>query len=247
MKTIQTPEGEIRLLEPPVELLRAIRAYLPYGMVRLKPPAGQAEFGIVMQCGDFEVMAIKQQSVDLDPESGELQFRSNHVLIAAALKSYLQNGFKGLLMPVPYRREKPGGRIEAGFAYFGSPSPTQGPLLEPQQRGFWADHFSEEFHSMIRRFIHALVEGAAATRLPIQEVIIGLDVRKRMQLDAIILSFMVLGNNLICLRATIDEREWTWSILRSAGITELYHLPSVSMAIRADELEKAKSDSQQGD
>lgn len=69
-------------------------------------------------------------------------------------------------------------------------------LLEPP--------VGQEFGIMIRRFIRALFEGAAATRLPIQEVIIGMDVRKRMQLGTIILSFMVPRNNLICLRATID-------------------------------------------
>ena len=68
MKLVNTPQGEVRLLPPPVELLRAIRAFMPFGAVRYVPPQQGADFGLIMQCGEQELFAVKQQPMDCDKE-----------------------------------------------------------------------------------------------------------------------------------------------------------------------------------
>ena len=72
LKIIQTPSGQIRVLEPTRDVLVPLRAILPFGFVGLVPPQEGARFGIVMQCGEEEAYAVKQQCVDLDEETGDL-------------------------------------------------------------------------------------------------------------------------------------------------------------------------------
>ena len=119
MKTISTPQGEVVLNDPPVELLRAIRSFLPFGAIRYLPPQEGADFGIVMQCGDREVFGVKQQPVDCDEKQAQITFEANSILIAHSLAAYLKHGFSGLFMPCAYMRTKEGGRFESGIAYFG--------------------------------------------------------------------------------------------------------------------------------
>ena len=193
-----------------------------------------------MKCAEEEVLAVKQQCVELpDEENGELQFRCNHVLIAGALKRYLANGFRGLLMPVAYRRNKSGGRVEAGIAYFGQASPT-GKEAGLEHVPPWDDHFGRGFWGMINRFIQALAETSAATRIPLQSPIIGMDIRKRLQLETIILGFLVRGPHIVYLGTRLDSDELLWKTVRESGITEIYHLPSVSFEIDPDDLHLAK-------
>jgi hypothetical protein len=43
MNTVNTPQGEVQLLPPPVELLRAIRSFLPFGAFRYETPQNGAK------------------------------------------------------------------------------------------------------------------------------------------------------------------------------------------------------------
>lgn len=116
MKTIKTPKGDVQLLAPPVELLRTIRAFLPYGFVGYggEQPKG-AHFGLVMQCDDQEVFWVKQQPVPCDEEQGFLRFQANSILIALSLAEYLRHGFDGLFMPCAYIRKRTVGRPNPGL------------------------------------------------------------------------------------------------------------------------------------
>ena len=243
LKIIQTPSGQIRVLEPTRDVLAPLRAILPFGFVGLVPPQEGAHFGIVMQCGKEEAYAIKQQCVDLDEETGDLQFKCNYMVIAGALKHYLDNGFGGLLMPVAYRRTKEGNRIEAGIAYFGRSTPTGPEAVAFPHQAPYDDHFGRGFRGMIGCFIKALVGSNAATGFRLQSVIIGMDIRKRLQLGSIILGFLVHGPHVVYLRTRLDETDPVWEILSRSGITEVYHLPSGPFAINADQLKIAKPES----
>lgn len=71
--------------------------------------------------------------------------------------------------------------------------------------------------------------------------IIGLEVRTRTQIGTLLFGFLVLGSHIVCLKSQIVEADPVWAALRSTGITEVYHLPSVPLFIREDELPTAKS------
>lgn len=243
IRVIRTPKGSIRVLEPPSDVLVSLRASLRFGFVGIRPPQQGADFGIVMQCGDEEAYAIKQQCVDLDEEAGVLQFKCNYMVIAGALKSYLGNGFGGLLMPVAYQRPKEGGRIEAGIAYFGRALPTGREAVDFQHQKPYDDYFGHGFRGMIGRFIEALAQSSSTTGFPLQSPIIGMDIRKRLQLGSIILGFLVHGPHLFCLRTRLDETDLAWEILSGSGVTEFYHLPSTPFAIDPDKLKIAKPES----
>ena len=96
---------------------------------------------------------------------------------------------------------------------------------------------------MIGRFIEALAKSGSTTGLPLRSPIIGMDIRKRLQLGSIILGFLVHGPHLVHLRTRLDETDPAWEILSSSGVTELYHLPSTPFAIDANKLSIAKPES----
>jgi hypothetical protein len=49
VKTIQTELGKVKLLPPTLEIVKAIRFFLPFGAVGYSPPQQGAAFGLVMQ------------------------------------------------------------------------------------------------------------------------------------------------------------------------------------------------------
>lgn len=123
MKTLHTPQGDVNLLPPPIELLRTIRSFLPFGGVHYNPPLQGADFGLVMQCGEREIYGVKQQPVECDEKQSRLAYQANTILIAHSLADYLKNGFSGLFMPCGYIRPKAEGLFESGITYFAFPSP----------------------------------------------------------------------------------------------------------------------------
>ena len=64
MKTIPTRFGEVTVLDPPAELLQAIRSFLPFGLIRNDPPEHGADYGLVMECGKQQMLAVRQQPED---------------------------------------------------------------------------------------------------------------------------------------------------------------------------------------
>src|SRR5258708_24796152 len=99
---VSTEFGDIALVQPPIELLQAVRRFMPFGAARYVPSREGADYGIVMQCGDREVMALTQQSPELADRYGVVAYQTNSILIAHALAGYVKRGFSGLLMPSAY-------------------------------------------------------------------------------------------------------------------------------------------------
>jgi hypothetical protein len=52
---------------------------------------------------------------------------------------------------------------------------------------------------------------------------------------------MVIGNNIICLKTKVSERDPVWTILRATGVTEVYHVPSIPAGISEADLAVAKA------
>lgn len=219
MLTIKTPNGDVQSLPPPIELLRAIRSFLPYGFVGYggERPS-DAHFGIVMECGDDEISFVKQQPVPCDEDQGFLRFQANSILIALSLAEYLHGGFEGLFMPCPYIRKKEAGKVESRIAYFGTPS-SHGPEIEKSQFGSgYDDSLGPGFTTMMISFINALKKSSEGSGIPTYPVI-GLDIRSRTHLESLGFGFMIVGPHLVCLKITVAEQDPIWSALRSMGIS----------------------------
>jgi hypothetical protein len=122
-REIPTPHGALSLILIAPDLLKAARSLLTFGVIQFSKRTDEADYGIVMKCGDQELHLVKWQPPDCDAKVGTLLFRLHRVMIAHALPSFQREGFSGLLLPVPYLRTKPGERTESGVAYFVAPIP----------------------------------------------------------------------------------------------------------------------------
>ncbi len=238
MNTVNTPQGEVKLLPPPVELLRAIRSFLPFGAFRYGTPQNGADYGIVMQCGDQEVYGVKQQPVPCDEQQGLVSFQAHSVLIAHSIAGYLHNGFSGLLMPCAYIRKKDSGQVESGIAYIGAPSP-HGRESQEFPCEAYDRPFGHGFTAMMFCFISALQQSSRDTGIALFHAI-GLDVRPRLGIGSLGFGFMLVGPHIVCLKTVVSERDPVWAVLRSTGISEVFHLPSVPAGIAESDLRVAK-------
>ena len=239
MNTVHTSQGDVSLLAPPVELLRTIRSFLPFGLVRYHPAQEGADFGLVMQCGDQELSGTKQQPVDCDAQQSNDSYQANTILIAHSLAGYLTNGFSGLLLPCGYRRTKEGARFESGIAYFAYPSPQGRESREHPYDPAYDSRFGHGFTTMVTRFMVALQQSSRDTGITLFQPI-GFDVRRRLQLGALGFGFMLVGRHVVCLKTVVSEQDFTWTALRASGISQVFHLPSLPAAIDESELETAK-------
>jgi hypothetical protein len=231
MKTVSTPQGEVKLLPPSVEILDRIQALLPFSMARYIPAHEGADYGFVIKHGESELFCVKQQPVDCDEQQSTVTKQANSILIADSLVNYLTHGFAGLFMPFTYIRTKDAGRFESGIAYFGSPS-QQGPECKDNTlKGAFDAPFGSGFTTMMGAFIRALQQSSRNTGITLSPTI-GLDVRTWFQIGSFSFSYMIVGPHVVCLKAVISERDPTWTVLKSTGISEVFHIPSMAAVLR---------------
>ena len=228
------------LLQPPIGLLRDIRRLLPFGAIRYPSPEDGAEFGLVMECGDWEIRGVKQQPADCNKEQNWINFEANSILIAHSLAGYVRRGFSGLFMPSAYFRDKNEGRYESGICYFAFPSPQGRECLEYPFEPAYDGELGYGFTAMMLGFIDELKRSSRETGITLSQPI-GLDVRNRLQFGSVGFGFMVLGRHIICLKTRVSERDPVWTILRSTGIAEVFHVPSHGVAISEDQLSISKA------
>jgi len=240
MKTISTQFGDVTLLEPPAELLQTIRSFLPFGLIHNSPPEQGADYGLVMECGELELLGIRQQAEPLPyPLSLQVQ-EDNNILIAHSLADYLKAGFSGLLLPCTYLATCPRSLFESGVAYFGYPALTGRECQEFPFGSAFDGQFGHGFTVMMSEFMRSLRQSSAATGLPLPPPV-GLNIRYRRQLGYLELGFMLVGSNVVCLKTKIATRnDLTWTALRETGITTVYHVPSLPAAIEEAQLPLAK-------
>jgi hypothetical protein len=220
------------LQKPAQRQLEHLAALLPLdGPLPEKP--GGADYGIVMQRGKMETWAIKQQPVDVKESHADEAAMTNQSLVVQAIPRYMKRGFKGVLMPCVYMRTKPNGMKEVGISYFGGADPSDvktrrglDPLigLDPK-----ATH-GIGFGKMVTVFMECLADASAETGIPLFTAI-DMDHRPRSALGALLFSFLVHGQDLYCLKIKPPKRDPTWVWLKSVGISTVYALPSVPLAI----------------
>jgi hypothetical protein len=239
MNVVKTPQGPVELRAPEPAQLRALRALLPLGAVHYGQPVNGAQYGVVMKCGDREAFAVKQQPVEVPTKEGRTCFMANSILIAISLRVYLENGFAGLMMPCAYLRDKGAKGVEAGIAYFGAPDPKGKEVLDfPHQHAF-DNQFGTGFTTMLSGSIRAIQAASKSSGITLQQPI-GLDLRPRSALESLGLGFLVHGTLIYCLKKQVSEHDPVWTALRSTGIEDVVHLPSVPAEIASDELSMAK-------
>ena len=228
------------MLDTPVKLLRTIRSFLPFGIIRYDPPEQGAHFGLVMQCGNRELYGVKQQPLDCDAKQSFVSFEANSILMAHSLTAYLKRGFSGLFMPCAYIRTKEAERFESGIAYFGYPWARGRECLEYPYESSYDGQFGHGFTTMMTGFIRALQQSSRETGITLSQPL-GLDVRYRMQLGSLGFGFMLIGPHVVCLKTTIaPDMDPTWTVLRGTGITTVFHCPSIPAAIDEDQLPLSK-------
>ena len=229
--TLSTPHGPIEILTPDEALLKSLTAILPFSLMPLQEPVNGAQFGIVMAKGAKEVMCLKQQPLERSRQEAEMMFQMNHFIIMEAYTRFRENHFLGGYLASPYLRQRDNGLWESGIGHFIFPSPY-GPEVEVDAKLTTYDrHFGKGATAMLFRFIADMRE--CYKDKPFKEPpTIGLDLRPRSHLTFLAMYFMLLGSQIICLRANLREEDPAWGVLAKAGIIEVLHLPCVPLEIR---------------
>ena len=237
---IETPKGSVQILEPSVEMQRSIRDLMPFGAIQFSEPQNGARYGLVMQCEEQEVLCIKQQPVELDQQGAEKWMQIQHWMIAEAYCRYIKHGFSGAYLAAAYLRQRDNGLWEPGVAHFIFPSPTG---MESQEFPFEGAFDNQFGHGATTMFSHFAKDFMAAFReSPIEPLnYFGLDVRPRMHLQSLGMYFMVLGQQILCLRPNLREKDdAAWSIFAANGVCTIYHMPALPMTINKADLRVSK-------
>ncbi|MFT5405683.1 MAG: hypothetical protein ACI9DF_004538 [Verrucomicrobiales bacterium] len=192
-----------------------------------------------MRCGGGgEAWAVKQQPPDTPGEDFGNNWLANTVVLALSISGYLKFGFSGVLMPCCYARRK-GVFAEVGIVYFGSPSPSGIEANEFEFDEGFDNRFGHGFGTMLTHFIKELQQASKTSPLTLQPWI-GLEDRPRSLLETLGFDFLIHGPDVFCLKARVREEDPVWPVLRSTGIEEVYHLPSVPAEITEGQLDIAK-------
>ncbi len=226
MKTVSTPQGDVKVLAPTLELLAAIKLFPPLAFARFAQPKDGLEFAVLLRGGEEELHGVKQQPVDCDKPQSQVTCQANRLLIAHALVGYLAHGFSGLFLPCAYIRTNEGGRFESGLAYFGRPSPQGRESREYPFDPAYDHDLGHGFTIMMESFIRALQQSSRDCRISLSPTI-GLEPRSRSELGGVDFGFMLVGPHVVCLKTVISEKDPAWTMLRSVGIAEVVHLPMI--------------------
>ena len=229
MNTIQTIKGFVEILDPNDEIIGRLNELFPYGIERLTQVVQDANYGIVMKCGEQEVFCIKQQPLETEREYAEQQFQLHHLMILEAYCHYLKKRFKGAYLASPYLRQRDNGLWESGVSHFLFPSKSNKITSDKSFGKAYDRKFGNGATEMFIHFVECFKKSFSEAKITMPQYF-GLDVRSRSHLQGLAMAFMVLDSKIICLRALLREKEdIAWAILAKNNIQKVYHLPSVPL------------------
>lgn len=229
--TINTPNGPIEIITTTPEILSTLQSLTPFGIDHLKEPFNGAHYGFVMAKGGQEVMCLKQQSVERSREEAETLFQLHHYIIMEAYTLFRAHDYSGAYLASPYLRQRDNGLWESGIGHFIFPSKDGPEVSAASNFSTYDRHFGKGATAMLTNFITDMRE--CYKDKPYKETpTIGLDLRPRSHLTFLAMYFMLLGSQVLCLRANLREEDPAWAVLAKAGIREVVHMHCVPLEIR---------------
>lgn len=228
-KTLQTVEGNLTLHPPNMTKLQALCTVLPLGGEMVSDSTRGKIWGIIMKRGAREAYAMKQQPPNIPEKNYPSAFIYNSLLIALCFNNYKTLGFSGCFMPCPYMRSH-GAEVETGIAYFCVPDPKGREVTDFPPFPTWDDYLGIGFSAIFTGALESIVKASQSFKVkPLPTI--GLDIRPRSKLGTLGFGFLIHGQDIYCLKTQIDENDPVFPALRSTGITDIYHLPSVPLEI----------------
>jgi hypothetical protein len=241
MHTIQTNKGSVELFEPNKEIIRRLNELMPYGVSRLNQVVGGANYGIIMKCGEQEVVCLKQQPLEIERKDAERQFQLHHFMIVEAYCRYLKNEFLGAYLAAPYLRQRNNGLWESGVSHFIFPQKSNKETLEKSLRTAYDNQLGNGATEMLFCFVECFKKSFSEANIMMPQYF-GLDMRTRSHLQGLAMNFMVLDSQIICLRSNLREKEdVAWTILASKNICKICHLPSIPLSVSNVEVNKTST------
>ena len=237
---IQTLKGSIDIQKPDTAFLKRLQNLLPFGVMPFNQPFNGADYGMVMHCGEQEVYCLKLQPLEVERKQAELLFQFQHSMIMDAYLSYIKIGFSGAYLASPYLNQRDNGLWEAGVAHFIFPSENEMKYSEKSFGKTYDNWFGQGATNMFLGFMDCFKQAFAEASLTIPKYL-GIDIRPRSALKSLAMYFMVVGSDVLCLRANLREQEdAAWTILADRGIDRVYHFLVIPMTIDVSDLNTAK-------
>jgi hypothetical protein len=215
----------------------------------------QDTYGLVFQHGDVEVHGIKLQPVDISETDANKVLIVNRALIAAALPFYLEKQHRGVMLPCAYIQEKTTGLFESGLAFFVGPDaasikekttglfesglaffvgPDAASRYTSRKENLYDDRLGAGATQMIFDMAAATSRASKEIGFPLMTVI-GVDLRPRLAIGAIVMDFIVEGPRVIVVKKTFQEGDPVWMLLVehlvSAGFSTLPHAPMQTVSL----------------
>jgi hypothetical protein len=225
--TIKTDAGDLTLYPAEVDQLRGIARYWP--MELICGPETPGRYRLVFQHGAEEVHGVKMQLPDLPRGEAIMNCNLYRILIAAALRYYLEKQHRGILVPCAYIKEKGPDSAEAGIAFFVGPDPAS-KSTTGERKPFLDDRLGDGATEMVLDMMNAIAHALTEYQLP-SMTLLGLDVRPRLALGSISLDFVVEGSQVIVVKDRQIENHFIWEYVVRAGFTDLPYAPMTPIAL----------------
>jgi hypothetical protein len=240
---ILTPTGaEIQLTAATSVQIDTLRICWSFGLQEW--PGTTGKYGLICRKPDRELMAVKFQQVDVPMAKAPLVRFQNRVLIALALRGYLERGHQGFIMPCAYTRPKGDDRAETGIAYLVGPHPDFKSVSRELPDARWdagigdgATAMVADFARQVGRVVNEVPQGTSlgGGASVGQPAFLTMELRPVSALGSVDPRVAVLGPDVL---VTMTDPESTfdsaWDFVAGAGFTSLPYACIVPVELRSD-------------
>lgn len=235
MTILNTKSGDIRIIEPNETLLKEIQELLPFGLYPFDKEFNGYKYGFVIKCEDDELKCLKQQPVEVPEQVAHKMIHFHHLLILDTYLKIKDEIGDSIYYATPYLKNKGEAGFESGIAHFFYPKNFE----KICNNSSYDRLFGVGATDIFMKFGKAYQTINKSCGLNIHYI--GLDIRTRAQLGALISGFMLYKGNFIYHGSQIREGDPRFELLAKRGIKEVVHVPSAPMEIQKDQLSTAKS------
>lgn len=234
---MDTQFGQIEILPPEASMIKEIQRILPYGFYPFNQEINGYNFGFVIKCDSEEMKCLKQQPVEVSEEIAHKLILLHHILI---LKTYIEIKDQigdSIYYATPYLKNKGDRGYESGIAHFLFPEKEK----RREEKECYDLIFGSGATNLFQMFVTTFQ--ALNKEMGLGLSYIGVDVRTRAQLGALVSGFMIYKGHIIYHGAKVEDRDPRFAILAKAGIKQVIHMSSTPMEIRQDQLTFSKGES----